>query len=61
VAGRIRSTEKESRDLPACSIMPQPTTLPKKRSYALWTGFRYSDCYRDAIKSTVAVSFFAQI
>jgi hypothetical protein len=35
-AGRIRSTEKSSelignrtRDLPACSIVPQPTTLPR--------------------------------
>jgi hypothetical protein len=36
-AGRIRSTEKESndlignqtRDLPACSIVPRPTTLPR--------------------------------
>jgi hypothetical protein len=35
VAGRIRSIEKihligtRSRDLPACSIVPQPTTLPR--------------------------------
>jgi hypothetical protein len=35
VAGRIRSTEKSNdlignrtRDLPACSIVPQPVTLP---------------------------------
>jgi hypothetical protein len=36
VAGKIRSIEKStdligfrSRDLPACSIVPQPTTLPR--------------------------------
>jgi hypothetical protein len=44
-AGRIRSIEKSSdlienrnRDLPACSIMPQPTTLPhvmKFKNYEL--------------------------
>jgi hypothetical protein len=38
-AGRIRSTEKSNdlignrtRDLPACSIVPQPTTLPRANS-----------------------------
>jgi hypothetical protein len=38
VAGRIRKIEKmhirtRSRDLPACSIVPQPTTLPRASGY----------------------------
>jgi hypothetical protein len=39
-SGRIRSTEKsnylignQTRDLPACSIVPQPTTLPRVKVY----------------------------
>jgi hypothetical protein len=38
VTGRIRSIEKSNdienrtRDLPACSIVPQPTTLPRRPS-----------------------------
>jgi hypothetical protein len=41
VAGRIRSIEKFNdlkgvriRNLPACSIVPQPTTLPRALTYA---------------------------
>jgi hypothetical protein len=44
VAGRIRSIEKSSdfigtrtRDLPACSIVPQPTTLPRDPEFQLLT------------------------
>jgi hypothetical protein len=39
VAGRIRSIEKSNdlienrtRDLPACSVVPEPTTLPRAPS-----------------------------
>jgi hypothetical protein len=55
-AGRIRSTEKSNnliairtRDLPACSIVPQPTTLPRAPTplgthrIERWVGPRSSD------------------
>jgi hypothetical protein len=52
-AGRIRSVEKSSdlignrtRDFPACSIMPQPTTLP----------LCYCESYEDAGKLTILIS-----
>jgi hypothetical protein len=45
-AGRIRSIEKSNdlignwtRDLPACSIVPQPTTLPLAPSALVWCLF----------------------
>jgi hypothetical protein len=46
VAGRIRSIEKSSdligartRNLPACSIVPQPTTLPRELHLFIYSSF----------------------
>jgi hypothetical protein len=69
-AGRIRSIEKSSdlilnrnRDLPACSIMPQQTTLLRARNETIDFGklvcspqilrtVLYSGCLRDTPKQT---------
>jgi hypothetical protein len=46
-AGRIRSIEKSNdfignraRELPVCSMVPQPTTLPRSPLIVIWTSIR---------------------
>jgi hypothetical protein len=55
VAGRIRSIEKSSdligtrtRDLPACSIVPQPTMLPCASGLVMGS-FKHSNEQVDSI------------